>query len=119
MGESGLVKPGKYDEIFALDEDWSKKEDDRLKKIMKMTLKNTHIQEEERQLKEKLKVVILSGKIKAGDKKLKGVTRQLDEALQLIEEERKMKKKHDDELRKKNDDKIRSLDESVTTKMRE
>ena len=86
---------------------------------MKMTLKNNHIQEEERQLKEKLKVVILSGKIKAGDKTLKGVRNQLDEALQIIEEERKMKKKHDDELRKKNDDKIRSLDESVTAKMRE
>ena len=119
LGESGLIKPGKYDEILALDEDWSKENDDRLRKIMKMTLKNNHIQEEERQLKEKLKVVILSGKIKAGDKKLRGVRRQLDEALQLIEEERKMKKKHDDELRKKHDDKIRSLDESVTAKMRE
>ena len=39
LGESGLIKPGKYDEILALDEDWSKENDDRLRKIMKMPLK--------------------------------------------------------------------------------
>ena len=119
LGASGLIKPGKYDEILALDEEWTKENDDRLKKIMKMKPKNIHVQEEEQCLKEKLKVVILSGRIKAGDKKLKDVTKQLDEALQLIEEERRLKEKDDEEIRKKHEEKMNSLEETVKNRMRE
>ena len=114
LGASGLIKPGKYDEILELDEEWTKENDDRLKRIMKMRPKNPHIQDEEQRLKEKLKVVILSGKIKAGDKKLKEVTRQLDKALQLIEAERRLKEKDDEEIRKKHEGKIND-----TNRMRE
>ena len=77
LGAPGSDRRMEYAETLDLDEEWTKENDDRLKKITKLKLKNPHVQYEEQRLREKLKVVILSGKIKRGNKKLREVLEQL------------------------------------------
>ena len=84
-----------------------------------MKPKNTHVQNEEHVLKEKLKVVILSRKIKEGEKRTQEVTKQLDDALKLHDEERKNRDRIEENLKKKHKEDMGNLEDVMVNRMRE
>ena len=50
LGAPGSGRRMEYAETLDLDEEWTKENDDRLKKITKLKLKNPHVQYEEQRL---------------------------------------------------------------------
>ena len=77
--------------VLALHDNLTDADDERLKCLQATKLKNIHLQNEERVLREKLKVVILNRRINRAEKETKKVTAQLNEALKRQKDETEKK----------------------------